>query len=42
MAPLIKIIQYDSYSFLALLSEALGDVCNNTGYVLFSHVPIFQ
>lgn len=30
MAVLTKIIQYDSYSFPVLLSEALGDVCNNT------------
>lgn len=32
MAVLTKIIQYDSYSFPALLAEALGDVCNNTGH----------
>lgn len=32
MSVLTKIIQYDSYSFPALLSEALRDVCNNTGH----------
>lgn len=32
MAVLTKIIQCDSYSFPALLSEALGDVCSNTGH----------
>lgn len=30
MAVLTKIVQYHSYSFPALLSEALGDVCNNS------------
>ena len=29
---LTQIIQYDSYCFPVLLSEALQDVCNNTGH----------
>lgn len=32
MAILTKMMPYDSYSFPALLSEALGDVCNNIGH----------